>query len=90
MVRRIALRRTPSGARADLLLAATAGAERAYGRLDRNGKTIAIAEGDAQWQRAVPRFRGAGGLRSGTYTVTLVLVDAAGVASVRRRRVRLA
>jgi hypothetical protein len=52
--------------------------------LDRDGKTIAIAEGDAQWQRAVLRFRGAGGLRS-TYTVTLVLVDAAGVG---RRRVK--
>jgi hypothetical protein len=90
MVRRIALRRTPSGARADLLLTATAGTERAYGRLGRRGKTIAIAEGDVRWQRGVLRFRGARGLRSGTYTVTLVLVDSAGVASVRRRRVRLA
>jgi len=90
MVRRLSLRRTPSGARADVLLAAATDAERVFGRLSRGGKTIAVAEGDVGSQCAVVRFRGARGLRRGTHTVTLVLVDSAGVASVRRRRVRLA
>jgi hypothetical protein len=89
MVRRIALRRTPSGARADVLLAATADAERVFGRLGRGGKTLAVAATRVRGRRAVLRFRGARGLRPGSYTVTLVLVDAAGVASVRRRRVTL-
>jgi hypothetical protein len=90
MLRRLALRRTASGARADVLLAATADAERVYGRLARRGKTIAMAAREVRGQRAVLRFRGAPKLRPGTYTVTLVLVDAAGVASVRRRRATLA
>jgi hypothetical protein len=89
MVRRIGLHRTPGGARADLLLAAAAGAERVFGRLSRRGKTVAVAAGDVRWQRAALRFRGARRMRRGTYTVTLVLIDSAGVASVRRRRVRL-
>jgi len=90
MVRGIALHRSPSGARAETLLAATSGAERVFGRLSRGGKTIAVAAGDVRRQRALLRFRGARWLRGGTYTVTLVLVDAGGVPSIRRRRVRLA
>jgi hypothetical protein len=89
LVRRIALQRTPRGARADVLLAATAPVERVYGRLGRGGKTLAVAATRVRGRRAVLRFRGARGLRPGSYTVTLVLVDAAGVASVRRRRVTL-
>ena len=89
MVRRIALHRTPSGARADVLLATPAGSERVLGRLSRNGKTIAVAAGDVRRGRAPLHFRGARGLGDGTYTVTLVLVDSAGVTSVRRRRVSL-
>jgi hypothetical protein len=89
MVRRIALRRAASGARADILLAATADAERVYGRLAHRGKTIAVAAHDVRGQRTVLRFRGRP-LRPGTYTVTLVFVNSAGVTSVRRRRVTLA
>jgi hypothetical protein len=89
MVRRIALRRAASGTRADILLAATADAERVYGRLAHRGKTIAVAAHDVRGQRTVLRFRGRP-LRPGTYTVTLVFVNSAGVTSVRRRRVTLA
>jgi hypothetical protein len=49
-----------------------------------------VAACDVRGRRAVLRFRGARNLRAGTYTVSLVLVDAAGVAAVRRRRVTLA
>jgi hypothetical protein len=90
MIRRLALRRTVSGARANVLLAATTGAERVYGRLARRGKTIAVAAREVRGQRAVLHFRGERELRPGTYTLTLVLVDAAGVASVLRHRVTLA
>jgi hypothetical protein len=89
MVRRIALRRTPGGARADVRLAPTAGAERVYGRLGRGGETLAVAATRVRGRRVVLRFRGARRLRPGTYTVTLVLVDSKGVPSVRRRRVTL-
>jgi hypothetical protein len=90
LVHRIALRRTAAGARADVVLTAAAGAARVYGRLARRGRTIAVAARDVHGQRAVLRFRNGRRLRAGTYTVTLVLVDGAGVASVRRRRVTLA
>jgi uncharacterized protein DUF6916 len=88
-VRRIALRRTARGARADLVLSATAGIERVYGRLARRGKTIAVAAGDVRGRRTALRFRGAPNLAAGTYTVHLVLVDGQGRSVVRRRRVKL-
>jgi hypothetical protein len=49
-----------------------------------------VATGGVRGQRALLQFHGARTLRAGTYTVTLVLVDSAGVASVRRRRATLA
>jgi hypothetical protein len=89
-LRRIALRRTRRGARADVVLATTAGTERVYGRLTRRGKTIALAAQDVSGRRAALRFRGVPNLPAGTYGVHLVLVDADGRSIVRRRRVKLA
>jgi hypothetical protein len=88
-VRRIHLRRTARGARADVVLSASAGTERVYGRLARRGRTIAVAACDVRGRRAALRFRGVGRLPAGTYTVSLMLVDAEGRSVVRRRRVEL-
>jgi hypothetical protein len=89
LVRRVALHRAARGARADVVLTAAADVERVYGRLARRGKTNAVAARDVRGQRAVLRFRGAPDLPSGTYTVHLTLVDAAGLVVIRRKRLRL-
>jgi hypothetical protein len=89
-VRRLALRRTRRGARADVVLSTTAGTERVYARLTRRGKTVALAAQDVSGQRAALRFRGVPDLPAGTYGVHLVLVDAEGRSVVRRRRLKLA
>jgi hypothetical protein len=89
-VRRIGLRRTARGARADLVLAAGTGIERVHARLARRGATIAVAAGEARARRATLRFRGTPDLAPGRYTVHLVLVDGDGRSVVRRRRVTLA
>jgi hypothetical protein len=89
-VRRIALRRTRRGARADVVLSTTAGTDRVHGRLTRRGKTIALGAQDVSGQRAALKFSGMPGLPAGSYGVHLVLVDAEGRSVVRHRRVKLA
>jgi hypothetical protein len=90
LVRRVALRRTPRGARAKVVLTGAAEFERVYGRLTRRGKTIAVASDDVLARRVALRFRGVPDLPAGKYSVHLLLVDGAGRVVKRRRRVTLA
>jgi hypothetical protein len=90
LFRRVALRRTARGARADIALRPVMNAERVHGRLMRRGKTIAVAQRDVRDQRAVLRFRGAPDLPAGTYTLLLTVVDEAGLPATRRKRITLA
>jgi hypothetical protein len=89
LFRRVALRRTARGARAEVVLRRAAGAARVEGRLMRRGKTIAVAARSVRDHRAVLRFRGAPELPAGNYTLLLTVVDAAGASATRRRRVTL-
>ena len=90
LLRRVSLRRTPHGARAEILLQPHANADRVQVQLLRRGRTIAVADRDVREQRAVLRFRGVPHLRAGTYALLVTVVDDAGLIATRRRRVRLA
>jgi hypothetical protein len=90
LFRRLTLRRTAHGARADIALRPVMNAERVHGRLMRHGKTIAVAHREVRDGRAVLRFRGAADLPAGTYTLLLTVVDDAGLPATRRKRVTLA
>ena len=89
LVRRVTLRRTRRGARAEIVLRPAANFERVHGQLMRRGKTLAVADRDVVERRAALRFRGDSRLRAGRYTLLLTLVDDAGLIAVRRRRVTL-
>jgi hypothetical protein len=89
LVRRIALRRTARGARANVVLTGAGDFQRVSGRLTRRGKTIAVAVDHVRERRAVLRFRGAPDLPAGKYSVHVLLVDGAGRVVKRRRRVTL-
>jgi hypothetical protein len=90
LLRRVTLRRTPRGARAEIALRPAANADRVHGRLMRRGKTIALASHNVREQRAVLRFRDAPHLPAGAYMLLLTVVDDAGLIATRRRRVTLA
>ena len=87
LLRRVALRRTARGARAEVVLRRSANARRLEGRLVRRGKTVAVAAAEVRERRAVLRF--AGELRAGEYTLLLSVVDGTGRTLTRRRRVTL-
>jgi hypothetical protein len=89
LLRRVTLRRTARGARAEISLLPSANAERVHSRLMRRGRTIASASRDVREQRAVLRFRDVPRLRAGSYTLVVTIVDDAGLIATRRRRVRL-
>jgi hypothetical protein len=89
LVRSVRLRRTPRGARAEIVLLPAAGFERVQGQLIRRGKTRAAAVRTVRDQRAVLRFRDAPDLPAGRYTLLLTMVDDAGLIATRRRRVTL-
>jgi hypothetical protein len=90
LLRRVGLRRTPRGARAEIVLREAVNAARVNACLVRRGKTIAVAARDVRDQRAVLRFRGAPDLPAGTYTLLLTVVDEAGLPATRRKRITLA
>ena len=89
LLRRVALRRTARGARAEVVLRRSANARRLEGRLVRRGKTVAVAAAEVRERRAVLRFHAAGELPAGEYTLLLAVVDGAGRTLTRRRRVAL-
>ncbi len=90
LLRRVSLRRTPHGARAEIFLQPHVDAARVQVRLMRRGRTLAVADRDVHEQRAVLRFRDVPHLRAGTYALVVTVVDDAGLIATRRRRVRLA
>jgi hypothetical protein len=91
LLRRVALRRSPRGARAAIVLRQGESFERVNGRLMRRGKTLAVATRAVDDRRAVLRFRGRDvrDLPAGTYTLQLTLIDEAGLLAIRRKRVKL-
>jgi hypothetical protein len=90
LLRRVTLRRTARGARARIVLLPGASAVRVHGVLMRNGQAIAAAAHEVSDRQAVLRFRDVPGLRPGSYTLQLTVVDDAGQMATRRRRVKLA
>jgi hypothetical protein len=90
LLRRATLRRTPEGARAEVVLRAGADVERVRCKLVRRGRTIAVAARDVRDDRAVLRFRTGRRLRAGSYSLVVTTIDAAGARSTRRKRVTLA
>jgi len=89
LLRRVALRRTARGARAEVVLQRSANVARVEGRLVRRGRTIAVAAREVRDRRAVLRFRGVSELPAGEYALLLMLVDDAGLVTTRRRGVEL-
>jgi hypothetical protein len=89
LLRRVTLRRTARGARAEIVLPGV-NVERLQGVLKRRGKAIAGAVCEVSDRRAVLRFRAAPDLRPGAYTLVLTVVDHAGLIAIRRRRLKLA
>jgi hypothetical protein len=85
LLRRVALRRTARGARADLVV--RPGVRRVHVKLLRRGRVIATAARDVRDHRATLRFGGA--LPAGAYTLVVTATDRHGERVVRRRRVSL-
>lgn len=89
LLRRVALRRTRRGARAEIVLWPGVDMTRLHGRLLRRGKTVGIAASDVRGRRAVLRFRSGRALPAGSYTLLITVVDAAGLPATRRKRIKL-
>jgi hypothetical protein len=85
LLRRVRLRRTARGARADLVV--RPGVKRVHVKLLRRGRVVATAARDVRDHRATLRFREA--LPGGAYTLVVTATDRSGARTVRRRRVSL-
>jgi hypothetical protein len=89
LVRKASLRRAGRWARCEVVLHRTVSAERVRCRLLRNGRLVATAARDVTDRRAVMRLEATRPLRSGTYTLVVIAVDADGKKTSERKRVSL-
>jgi hypothetical protein len=89
LFRRVSLRRTAHGARAELVLRPSMGIARVHGRLIHRGHTLAVASHHVHDDRTVLRFGSAQRLPAGAYTLLLTTTGVDGVRTSRRRRVTL-